>query len=66
MKQQPSSLMQTQTDSPQENVLSAPVDEQPVAILLNVPESYTFECKRVGKVDKLLESIVAFSRFVGK
>ncbi len=33
--------------------------------LLLLPESFTFECKRIGKVDKLLESVVAFANSEG-
>lgn len=42
-----------------------PVDDAFVDRLLSRPESRTFECKRIGKVDKLLESIVALANSDG-
>ena len=46
---------------------SPPVpDDQLVARLLTLAESYTFDCKRIiGKVDKLLETVVAFANADG-
>lgn len=42
-----------------------PKDDAVVDRLLERPESLTFECKRIGKVDKLLESVVAFANTEG-
>jgi ATP-dependent DNA helicase RecG len=42
-----------------------PKDDPLVDRLLSRPESLTFECKRIGKIDKLLESIVAFANTEG-
>jgi ATP-dependent DNA helicase RecG len=42
-----------------------PKQDEFVARLLERVESFTFECKRVGKVDKLLESVVAFANSEG-
>lgn len=36
-----------------------------VNTLLDRPESFTFECKRIGKVDRLLESVVALANSSG-
>lgn len=36
-------------------------DDAFVDRLLDRPESFTFECKRIGKVDRLLESVVALA-----
>ncbi len=44
---------------------SPPMDEALVDRVLQIAESRTFECKRVGKVDRLLESIVAFANTDG-
>ncbi|CAK9052466.1 ATP-dependent DNA helicase RecG, partial [Durusdinium trenchii] len=41
------------------------VDDAFVDKVLSVPESIHFECKRIGKVDRLLESVVAFSNSDG-
>jgi len=42
------------------------VDEQLVDQLLALPESYKFDCKRIiGKVDKLLETVIAFANADG-
>lgn len=42
------------------------LDDQLVDRLLSRPESYTFDCKRmIGKVDKLLETVVAFANSDG-
>ena len=44
----------------------APTDEQRVDRLLAMPESYNFDCKRMlGKIDKLLETVVAFANADG-
>ncbi len=43
---------------------SSPIDD-PIDILLARPESATFECKRIGRVDRLLESVVAFANTSG-
>jgi len=41
-------------------------DDQLVDQLLEMPESYRFDCKRViGKVDKLLETVIAFANSDG-
>ncbi len=42
-----------------------PVDDAFIDRLLDARESRQFECKRVGKVDKLLESVVAFANSDG-
>ncbi len=42
-----------------------PIDDELVDRLLARPESMTFECKRTGKVDRLLESVVAFANTEG-
>ncbi|HEX6986856.1 MAG TPA: ATP-binding protein, partial [Planctomycetaceae bacterium] len=42
-----------------------PQDDAFVDRLLRRPESLTFECKRIGKVDRLLESVVAFANTEG-
>ncbi len=42
-----------------------PMDDAFVDRLLAHPESRVFECKRVGKVDRLLESVVAFANTDG-
>ena len=42
------------------------VDQELIDTLLNSPESYHFECKRMaGKIDKLLETVVAFANSDG-
>jgi len=40
-------------------------DDALVDQLLDRPESFTFECKRIGKVDHLLESVVALANSNG-
>lgn len=41
-------------------------DDQLVDQLLSYPESYNFDCKRIiGKVDKLLETVIAFANSDG-
>jgi len=47
------------------NASLPPVDDAFVDRLLARPESRTFECKRIGKVDRLLESVVAFANSDG-
>lgn len=42
-----------------------PKDDSFIDQLLSRPESRMFECKRIGKVDKLLESVVAFANSEG-
>lgn len=42
-----------------------PKDDAVIDRLLQRPESTIFECKRIGKVDKLLESVVAFANTEG-
>lgn len=41
------------------------IDDAFVDQLLDRPESFTFECKRIGKVDRLLESVVALANSNG-
>lgn len=44
----------------------APLDDQLIDQLLALPESYKFDCKRIiGKVDKLLETVIAFANAEG-
>lgn len=45
--------------------LSPPFNDAFIDRLLASPESHAFECKRIGKVDRLLESVVAFSNSNG-
>lgn len=45
--------------------LPPPKDDALVDRLLSRPESTSFECKRTGKVDKALESVVAFANTEG-
>lgn len=41
-------------------------DEQLVDQVLGLPESYSFECKLIsGKVDKLLETVIALANADG-
>ena len=41
-------------------------DDQLIQHLLQLPESYQFDCKRItGKVDKLLETVIAFANSDG-
>lgn len=42
-----------------------PNDDALVGDLLAKPESLTFDCKRLGKLDKILETIVAFANTQG-
>ena len=42
-----------------------PIDDALIDRLLQRAESINFECKRIGKVDKLLESVVAFANSDG-
>ncbi len=42
-----------------------PKDDVLIERLLLRPESSNFECKRIGKIDKLLESVVAFANSEG-
>ncbi|MET0112279.1 MAG: RNA-binding domain-containing protein [Limnospira maxima] len=42
-----------------------PIEDELIDRLLSFPESLRFECKRIGKVDKLLESVVAFANTDG-
>ncbi len=42
-----------------------PLDDVLVGRLLERPESISFECKRIGKVDRLLESVVALANTEG-
>ncbi|MEQ9406489.1 MAG: ATP-binding protein [Fuerstiella sp.] len=42
-----------------------PLNDSFIDELLELPESHRFECKRIGKVDRLLESVVAFSNSNG-
>jgi len=44
---------------------SPPIDDALVDGLLARRESRTFECKRIGRVDRLLESVVAFANSDG-
>ncbi len=44
---------------------SPALDDGLIDRLLSLPESRTFECKRVGKVDRLLESVVALANSDG-
>ena len=52
-------------DSRSEGDALPPVDDPLIDHLLSMPESRGFECKRIGKVDKLLESVVAFANSDG-
>ena len=65
MTKQPSKQNPSKSESTKGDASLAPIDDQSVAVLLDLPESRTFECKRVGKVDKLLESVVAFANTDG-
>src|SRR5712691_2660492 len=40
-------------------------DDALIDLLLDRAESRTFECKRIGKIDKLLEPVVAFANSDG-
>lgn len=40
-------------------------DDELIRRLLERPESLTFDCKRLGKVDKVLETVVAFANTQG-
>ena len=41
-------------------------DDSMIERLLSLPESYNFDCKRItGKVDKLLETVIAFANADG-
>jgi len=42
-----------------------PRDEELVESFLSVTESYSFDCKRLGKLDRVLETIVAFANAEG-
>jgi len=42
-----------------------PKDDALIEQVLRQPESITFDCKRTGKVDKLLETVVAFANTEG-
>ena len=42
-----------------------PIDDALIDRLLQRPESITFECKRIGKIDRLLESVVALANTEG-
>lgn len=42
-----------------------PIDDALIADLLSKPESVNFDCKRLGKLDKILETIVAFANTQG-
>ena len=42
-----------------------PHDEELIESFLAVPESYSFDCKRLGKLDRVLETIVAFANADG-
>jgi ATP-dependent DNA helicase RecG len=42
-----------------------PVDDEFIEKILAQPESHRFECKRIGKTDRLLESVVAFANSDG-
>lgn len=42
-----------------------PFDDSLVDSLLSRPESLTFDCKRLGKLDKILEAVVAFANTQG-
>ncbi|MFN7874413.1 MAG: helix-turn-helix domain-containing protein, partial [Pirellula sp.] len=44
---------------------SNPIDDAIVDNLLSRPESLTFDCKRLGKLDKILETVVAFANTQG-
>ncbi len=44
---------------------SPPLDDSLVDSLLSRPESITFDCKRLGKLDKVLEMVVAFANTRG-
>lgn len=46
--------------------MSSPLfDDSFVDSLLSRPESLTFDCKRLGKLDKILETVVAFANTQG-
>jgi ATP-dependent DNA helicase RecG len=42
-----------------------PIDDATVDRLLARPESFNFECKRIGHVEKVLETVVAFANSEG-
>jgi ATP-dependent DNA helicase RecG len=46
-------------------VSNPPFDDSLIDSLLSRPESLTFDCKRLGKIDKILETVVAFANAQG-
>lgn len=42
-----------------------PEDEELIESFLAVPEGYSFDCKRLGKLDRVLETIIAFANADG-
>lgn len=44
---------------------SPPFDDELIKTFLQVPEGPSFECKRLGKLDRLLETLVAFANTEG-
>lgn len=42
-----------------------PFDDELVDSFLNIPEGYYFDCKRLGKLDRVLETVVAFANADG-
>jgi ATP-dependent DNA helicase RecG len=42
-----------------------PFDDELVETFLRVPEGFTFDCKRLGKLDRVIETVVAFANAEG-
>ena len=42
-----------------------PLDDELVESFLSIPEGYYFDCKRLGKLERVLETVVAFANADG-
>ncbi|OGB91187.1 MAG: hypothetical protein A3G35_19620 [candidate division NC10 bacterium RIFCSPLOWO2_12_FULL_66_18] len=44
---------------------SLPLDDALIDTFLQIPEGLSFDCKRLGKLDRVLETVVAFANTEG-
>lgn len=45
--------------------IQPPLDDDLIENFLGIPEGYSFDCKRLGKLDRVLETVIAFANADG-
>lgn len=45
--------------------IQPPLDDDLIEKFLGIPEGYSFDCKRLGKLDRVLETVIAFANADG-